>query len=118
MTGSPPLRRGARQGLPHKERRRNNYISTSTMNLRRVEAKLKSLYARKNELEKKKTEFNAQIDEDLNYLNRQIVNFEKIRSQTLRYMKSIEEQMTLADELMNESRKKMPECTDTQVGSQ
>ena len=76
------------------------------MNIRRVEAKLKSLHARKDELEGKKNEFNARIDEELSYLNRQIQNFERIRVQTLKLMKSIDEQMTLADELMNEGRKK------------
>ena len=49
------------------------------MNLRRVEAKLKSLHARKDELEKKKSAYNTQIDEELNYLNRQIQNFERMR---------------------------------------
>ena len=76
------------------------------MNIRRVEAKLTSLHARKGELEGQKNEFNARIDEELSYLNRQIQNFERIRVQTLKLMKSIDEQMTLADELMNEGRKK------------
>ena len=76
------------------------------MNIRRVEAKLKSLRARKDELEGKKNEFNARIDEELSYLNRQIQNFERIRTQTLKLMMSIDEQMVLADELMNEGRSK------------
>lgn len=76
------------------------------MNLRRVEAKLKSLHARKDELEKKKSAYSTQIDEELSYLNRQIQNFEKIWAQTVRLMRSIDEQMMLADELMNEGKKK------------
>ena len=63
----------------------------------------------------KSVEYNAQIDQDLNYLNRQITNFEKIRSQTIRLMKSIEEQMTLADELMNEGKNKPTESSNNSV---
>ena len=87
------------------------------MNIRRVEAKLKSLRARKDELEGKKNEFNARIDEELSYLNRQIQNFERIRTQTLKLMMSIDEQMVLADELMNEGKKK-PENQEQIPGSE
>ena len=87
------------------------------MNIRRVEAKLKSLRARKDELEGKKNEMTRVLDEELNYVNRQITNFEKIRVQTLKLMKSIDEQMALADELMNEGRKKSPETTEAEPGS-
>ncbi len=87
------------------------------MNIRRVEAKLKSLHARKDELEGKKNEFNARIDEELSYLNRQIQNFERIRTQTLKLMMSIDEQMVLADELMNEGKKK-PENQEQIPGSE
>ncbi|MCR5372532.1 MAG: hypothetical protein K6E41_03595 [Solobacterium sp.] len=76
------------------------------MNIRRVEAKLKSLHANRDALERKKTEMTRVLDEELNYVNRQIQNFERIYTQTQKLMKSIDEQMVLADELMNEGKKK------------
>ena len=76
------------------------------MNMRRIEAKLRTLRANRDALERKKTEMTRVLDEELSYVNRQIQNFERIYAQTQKLMKSIDEQMVLADELMNEGKKK------------
>ena len=80
------------------------YIANA-MNMRRIEAKLRTLRANRDALERKKTEMTRVLDEELNYVNRQIQNFERIYTQTQKLMKSIDEQMVLADELMNEERR-------------
>ena len=92
------------------------YIANA-MNMRRIEAKLRTLRANRDALERKKTEMTRVLDEELNYINRQIQNFERIYTQTQKLMKSIDEQMVLADELMNEGRKKSPETTEAEPGS-
>ena len=81
------------------------YIANA-MNMRRIEAKLRTLRANRDALERKKTEMTRVLDEELSYVNRQIQNFERIYTQTQKLMKSIDEQMVLADELMNEGKKK------------
>ena len=44
----------------------------NAMNMRRIEAKLRTLRANRDALERKKTEMTRVLDEELNYVNRQI----------------------------------------------
>ncbi len=76
----------------------------ATMNLKKIETKLKGLRASKDSLEKKKAEFIRDIDAEIADLTNQIAKYDKIRVQTEKLMKMMEEQLSMADDLVNEEK--------------
>ena len=83
------------------------------MNLKKIETKLKTLYANKDALENKKKAAMAEFDIKIGDIQAQIAELEKIKSQTEKLMRQQEELMKQAEESIG--AKKKPEVPEYQA---
>ena len=84
----------------------------TNLNTRKIEKQLEKLYAEKTALIDKRQNLIKDLDERIRITDGQIRTYEKIKNETEKLIRSAEEQMKLADELMSQGKNKEAEKTD------
>ena len=88
----------------------------ANLNVKKIEKQLERLYADKKAFEEKKREVNKDLDEKIRVTDAQIKAFEKVKTETEKLIRSAEEQMRIAEEMMSQGKRRDADDKDTDSG--